>query len=406
MSPGQRHPRVHRLPWVAGVLALLVVAYVAATLTTHSASNGAASTGTSHSGSGWASGPGGDSNAVPVIATSAQRGDMPVYLTGLGTVTALKTVTVHTRVDGQLVSVNFTEGQLVHEGDLLAVLDPRPFQVQLEQAEGQRAKDEAALHDAQLDLKRYQVLVEQDAISRQQLDLQVATVNQAEGALKSDQAQIDAAKLNLTYANVTSPITGRIGLRLIDPGNIVHASDPNGLVVITERQPIAVVFTIPEDSLGSVLQKERSGAKLPVDAYDRNFKTKLASGMLSSIDSAIDTTTGTIKLKATFANEHETLFPNQFVNARLQVDTLRNVVIVPSAAIQRGPQQTFVYVVKPGNTVELRNVKVALTESDRAGIQSGLHEGELVVTDGVDKLQAGSKVTARPAGAQSTSDAS
>jgi multidrug efflux system membrane fusion protein len=320
---------------------------------------------------------------------------MSVYLTGLGTVTALKTVTVRTQVDGQLVTVGFKEGQLVHAADLLAQIDPRPFQVQLEQAEGQSAKDAATLENARVDLRRYQVLVEQDGIPRQQLDTQVATVRQLEATLKSDQAQIDSARLNLTYARITSPVTGRIGLRLVDPGNIVRTTDQNGLAVITQRQPIAVVFTIPQDKLPDVQQQLRSGHKLTVDAFDRDLKTRLASGTLSAVDSQIDPATGTIKLKATFANEPETLFPNQFVNARLVVDTIRNAIIVPSAAIQRGPQKTFVYVVSANNSVESRDVTVSMTEGDAAVVAKGLSPNEVVVTDGVDRLQPGTHVAAR-----------
>jgi multidrug efflux system membrane fusion protein len=334
--------------------------------------------------------------AVPVLAARARTGDLDVHLTGLGTVTALNTVTVRTRVDGQLMTVVFHEGQLVHADDLLALIDPRPFQVQLEQAEGQLARDEAILRNARLDLQRYRALAEQDAVPRQQLDTQAAAVQQAEAATATDRALISSARLNLTYARVTSPITGRVGLRLVDRGNIVHAADQNGLAVITQRRPITVVFTVPEDSLPQVLQQFRAGRRLEVQAYDRELKTQLAGGVLSSVDSQIDPATGTIKLKGTFQNAAETLFPNQFVNARLRVDTLHGVVIVPTAAIQHGPQeQTFVYVVKPDNTVEIRNVDVQITEGDQTAIARGLSAGELVVTDGTDKLQAGSKVSVR-----------
>ncbi len=383
--------------WLLAVVALIVATYALAPRITLGQSKASTTPTTAPAGRGGRGDQSG--GATPVGTATAETGDMPVYLTALGTATPLRTVTLHTRVDGQLVRVNFKEGQLVHTGDLLAEIDPRPFQVMVTQAEGQRAKDEAALKNAQLDLQRYQALFAQDAVSKQQLDTQVATVNQDEGALKTDEGQIAAARLNLIYARITSPITGRVGIRLVDPGNIVHAADQNGLVVITERQPIAVVFTIPQDNLEPVLQQQHAGKKLPVDAYDRDLKTKLASGELSSIDSQIDTTTGTIKLKATFANEHETLFPNQFVNARLLVDTLHGVVIVPAAAIQRGPQQTFVYVVGADQTVSARNVRVSQTEGDRTAVQSGLRAGEVVVVDGVDKLEPGSKVTPRPAAA-------
>jgi multidrug efflux system membrane fusion protein len=332
---------------------------------------------------------------IPVVAAIATTGDMGVYLTGLGTATPLKTVTVQSRVDGELIKVAFREGQLVREGDQLAELDPRPFQVQLAQAQGQAAKDAAALENARVDLKRYQVLVEEDSAPRQQLDSQAATVNQLEGTLQSDQAQIESAKLNLTYSRITAPIGGRVGLRLVDPGNMVHASDQKGLVVITQLQPIALVFTIPEDSLPQVLPQVRAGRRLPVQAYDRDLTQKIADGSLLSVDNQIDQTTGTVKLKAEFPNRDDALFPNQFVNARLVVDTIRGTVIVPSAAIQRSPQSTFVYVVKPDNTVETRTVVVRHSEGDQTAISRGVAAGERVVVDGVDKLQQGAKVEVR-----------
>jgi membrane fusion protein, multidrug efflux system len=335
---------------------------------------------------------------VPVLAAAAVARDVGVYLTGLGTVTALNTVTVRTRVDGQLNEVAFREGQLVHKGDLLAQIDPRPFQVQLVQAEGQKAKDEAALKNAQLDLQRYQVLVQQDSIPRQQLDAQVATVHQLEATLKTDQGQIEAAKLNLVYSRIVAPISGVVGLRLVDPGNIVHATDASGLVVVAQLQPIAAVFTIPADRLPQVLPQIRAGRQLVVEAYDRDLKNKLATGSVLAVDNQIDPSTGTIRLKGVFPNEDGALFPNQFVNARLLVDTLRASVTVPAAAIQRSPQSTFVYVVKPDSTVELRNVEVQLTEGDQASIRRGVSPGEVVVVDGTDKLQPGAKVALSIAG--------
>ena len=330
--------------------------------------------------------------AIPVTGSAATTGDLGVYFNGLGTVTALNTVTVRSRVDGQLVRVAFQEGQYVHQGDLLAEIDPRPFQVQLTQALGQQAKDEATLKNAQIDLERYRVLAEQDSIPRQQYDTQAATVSQLEASLKSDQGQVESAKLNLVYSKITAPISGIVGLRLVDVGNIVHATDANGLVVITQIQPITVVFTIPADQLPAVLKQMKAGKHLAVDAYDRDLKNKLAAGSVLAIDNQIDATTGTVKIKAVFANDSRALFANQFVNARLLVDTLRQTVLVPSAAIQRSPQSTYVYVVKPDSTVDLRNVDVQLTEGDVAAIRQGVAAGDVVVTDGVDKLQPGSKV--------------
>ncbi len=339
------------------------------------------------------SSPGAGPRPILVAAATAKTGDLGVYVTGLGTVTPLRTVTVHTRVDGELVSVAYREGQLVHEGELLAQIDPRPFEVQLHQAEGQLAKDTAALEDAKLDLERYKVLLQQDSIPKQQLDAQVATVGQDEAAIQVDQAQIENAKLNLTYSRITAPLTGVVGLRLVDPGNIVHATDPNGLLVITQVQPISVVFTIPADRLQSVLQKTRSGRRLEVEAWDRDLAKKLAVGSLLALDNEIDPTTGTIRIKAAFPNEDLALYPDQFVNARLLVDTLRNAVLIPTAAIERGPQTTYVYVVTPDGKAEMRNVTPQLTEGDLTALSGGVSAGEVVVVEGLDKLQPGAPVT-------------
>jgi multidrug efflux system membrane fusion protein len=346
-------------------------------------------------------GKGGDAagRAVPVVAAMSRKGDMPVYLNGLGLVTAFNTVTIRTRVDGQLVKVAFEEGQFMKEGDLVAEIDPRPFQVQLEQAEGQLAHDQAVLKNAHVDLERYRTLFAQDSIPKQQLDTQESTVYQFDATIKSDQAQIDNAKLNLTYSHITSPITGRIGLRMVDQGNMVHATDANGLAAITQLQPIAVIFNIAQDSIPQVTKKMRTGQQLPVYAYDRDLKQRLGSGTLVTIDNQIDQTTGTVRFKAVFENADLSLFPNQFVNARLLVDTKRGTVLTPTAAVQRSPQGTFVYVVKEDNSVEVRNIVIGLTEGDDAAVESGLQPGEVVVIDGIDKLQQGTKVSVRMAGA-------
>jgi len=340
------------------------------------------------------------SRAIPVAVVPARAGDLGVYVNGLGTVTALNTVTVHSRVDGQLIDVAFREGQIVHAGDVLAQIDPRPFQVQLTQAEGQKAKDEAALENARLDLKRYEVLAAQDAVPRQQRDTQLAAVHQDEATVQSDQGQVDSAKLNLTYSRITAPITGRIGLRLVDPGNIVHANDANGLLVITQLQPIAVIFTIPADQVPVVLAKTRAGDRLEVDAYDRDMKTRLAVGTLGAVDNQVDTATGTVRLKAEFPNQDDALFANQFVNARLLVNTLRKTILVPAVAIQRSPQTTFVWVVRPDSTVEMRPVEIVWSEGDETALARGVAEGEPLVVDGLDKLQPGTKVAVAQPGAK------
>jgi multidrug efflux system membrane fusion protein len=339
----------------------------------------------------------GAGRTVPVVATTSHRGDLPVYLSGLGSVTAFNTVTVRSRVDGQIMKIAFTEGQLVKENDLLVEIDPRPFQVMLEQAEGQKARDVALLDNANIDLERYKVLYKQEAIPKQQLDTQIALVAQDQAVIKSDQAAIDNAKLQLIYSKITSPLTGRIGLRLVDQGNVIHATDVNGLVVITQLQPIAVIFNIAEDSLPAV-RKKMATETLRIDAYDRDLKKKLAQGKLLTIDNQIDQSTGTVRFKGEFANEDNALFPNQFVNARLLLDMRRNTVIIPTAAIQHNGPASFVYVVKADNTAEVRNIVSTLTEGYEAAVDSGLEPGENVVIDGVDKLQQGTKVTMRLTG--------
>lgn len=334
---------------------------------------------------------------VPVSVATAERRDMPYYLTGLGSVTAYYTVSLKSRVDGQLMQVNFKEGQEVKSGDLLAVIDPRPYQVALEQAQATQFRDQALLRDAKLNYERFKGLLQSSgAMSQQQVDTQQATVDQLEGTVRNDQAAIDNAKLNLVYCHITAPVSGRIGLRLVDPGNIVHANDTNAMFVITQLQPIAVLFTLPEDNLQAVSRRMAKGT-LEVDAFSRDDQTKLATGKLLTIDNQIDQTTGTGRLKAVFDNRDNALWPNQFVNARLLLETRNNSTTVPAAAIQRGPQGTYVFLVKSDNTVDVRDVTVGFTQDNISVIASGVSPSDVVVTDGQDKLQQGSKIETRPA---------
>ena len=335
---------------------------------------------------------------IPVSVALARTADVSVYISGLGSVIPISTVNVKSRVDGQLMEVHFLEGQSVKRGDLLATIDPRPFQVQLTQAEGQMARDQEILKNARLDNQRYKQLWEQDSIPKQQVDTQEALVRQYEGAVKIDQGQIDSANLQLTYSRITAPVSGRVGLRQVDPGNIIHATDANALVVITQLQPISVVFPIPEDSLPQVLDKLKSGARLPVDAYDRDQKQKLATGTLLTVDNQIDPTTGTVKLKAVFPNPNSELFPNQFVNARLLVEVMRAAVVAPSAAIQRGQQGTFVYLLKPERTVSVQPVTLGVTQGDDTAINTGLEPGDSVVVAGSEGLRDGSSVVVKEQG--------
>jgi membrane fusion protein, multidrug efflux system len=392
-SPTPQAPSPKRRAWIwVLILAVLVLGvwYYRSTRATSQAQDPATAAAKGRAGAGQGS-------FVPVVVAAAQRGDLPVYFNGLGTVTAFNTVTVHSRVDGQLVSVAFKEGQFVHQGDLLAQIDPRPFQVQLEQAEGQLAKDQAQRRDAEVNYERFKLLFKEGVIPQQQLDTQAALVGQFDGAIRSDQGQIDNAKLQLIYCRITAPINGRVGLRLVDAGNIVHATDTSGLLVITQLQPISVIFTLPQDQLPPVVAKLRAGAELPVDAYDRDDTAKIATGKLATIDNQIDPTTGTYKLKSIFSNENNILFPNQFVNVHLLVDVKRNLVIVPAAAIQRGPQGTYVYAVAKDpvtkdNSAKIYSVTIAQTTGDSVGLSAGVNPNDLVVIDGQDKLQDGTKI--------------
>ena len=379
--------RLRRHPYALGLFALLIVVAGGGTLVLSRPWRSAAG----------AQGRVVASPRIPVVAAAARTRDVGVYLSGLGSVTPLNMVTVRSRVDGELIAVHFQEGQIVRSRDLLAEIDPRPFQAQLTQFEGQLERDQALLDNARLDLKRSQVLVTTDAVPRQQLDTQVSLVHQLEGTVKNDQGQIEATKVQLVYCRITSPIAGRVGLRLVDPGNIVHATDTGGLVIVTQLQPITVIFTIPEDSIPTVLERLQRGVRLPVEAYDREYRRKLAEGALLTIDNQVDPTTGTVRLKAQFPNTDYRLFPSQFVNARLLIDTRRGATVVPTAAIQQSPRGSFVYVLRPDRTVAIRQVTVGVTDGDDVSIEQGLAVGEQVVVEGAERLRDGSPIELRRA---------
>lgn len=330
----------------------------------------------------------------PVVGVHAKRGSIGVYVTGPGNVIPIYTVVEKTRVDGQLMDVHYKEGDLVQKGQELLEIDPRPYQVALEQAEGQKARDEALLANAKVDQARYETLLKQNAIPEQQLTTQKALVQQYEGVVKTDQGLIDNAKLNIDYCHITAQITGRVGLRLVDPGNIVHASDANGLLVITQMEPISIIFPISETDLPAVRQRFRAGQTLPVEAWDPDSKKQIARGTLATIDNQIDQTTGTVKLRAEFDNKDNALFPNQMINARLLVQLKQGVVLLPSAAIQRTTQGTFVWLLKPDNTVTVQSVTEGTVEGEMSEIASGLNAGDAVIMTGVDKLNEGSRVNA------------
>src|SRR5579863_9164107 len=335
--------------------------------------------------------------SISVAVATVQKQDVPVYLSGLGSVTAFYTSNIKSRVDGQIMKVNFREGQFVKGGELLIEIDARPYEVQVEQMQAQLFKDQATLRDAKLNLDRYTALIPSGSIAQQQVDTQKATVDQLDGQVRTDQAQIDSAKLNIVYCNITAPFTGRVGLRQVDPGNIVHAADTNPMLILTQLQPIAVIFTLPEDQLPTVAQHMKN-TSLPVEAYSRDDQTKLATGKLQTIDNQIDPTTGTAKLKAVFDNKDNQLWPNQFVNANLLLETRKNSTVVPTAAILRGPQGTFVYTVNSDKTVEARTVTVSIAQGNNTAVASGVNPGDTVVTDGQDKLQTGSKIEFRTGG--------
>lgn len=337
--------------------------------------------------------------AVPVSTADVRKGDIGVYINALGTVTPVYTVIVTSRVQGEIVDVYYREGQLVHKGDPLLDIDPRPYQAQLTEAEGQLAHDQALLNEARIDLGRYQSAYDQNAIAKQQVDDQQQTVFQYEGTVKNDQGQVENAKVNLVYCHITSPIEGRVGLRLVDPGNIVQANSTTSLVVVTQLQPITVIFSVAEDYLPQIQEQMRKGQHMAVDAFDRDQQKKLASGSLLTLDNQIDPTTGTLKLKAIFANENGSLFANQFVNARLLVDTTHNAILIPTAAIQRNAQGAFVYVIEPDQTATIRTITVGTTDGDTAAVQ-GLQPGDTIAVKGFEKLQGGVKVAvqSRPSG--------
>jgi membrane fusion protein, multidrug efflux system len=338
------------------------------------------------------SGPRGKPSPQVVSVATAARRDMALYLTALGTVTPNNTVTVHSRVDGQLIRIGFTEGQKVKAGQMLAELDPRPFQAALTEARGQLARDQALLANARLDLTRYRALLADNAIPKQQLDTQAALVAQYQGTVTADLGAVDSARLQLEYSRITAPVSGRVGLKQVDLGNIVHASDSNGVVVITEMQPTDVVFSLPEDQLSSILPGIRLNTPMPVEARDRENRRLLARGRLKTADNQVDTSTGTVKLKAVFDNADDALFPNQFVNVRLGTEQRKGALVIPLAALQRGQPGSFVYVVRPDNSIELRVIEPGPSEGDSLIVDKGLQPGERVVIDGVDRLRNGVKV--------------
>jgi multidrug efflux system membrane fusion protein len=392
--PSKRSSRV-RWIWLAVLVAIAIAGYY--TWPQISGAIGGANSAAPGGGGGKGAGGRGGRGpvATPVVAVKATRGSIGEYVTGLGNVTPVYTVAVKTRVDGELMTIHYKEGDIVQKGAPLLEIDPRPFQVQLDQFEGAQVRDQALLDNAKVDVTRYEGLLKQNAIPEQQYATQKALVAQYEGIVKTDQGQIDGAKLNLTYCHIVAPITGRVGLRLVDPGNIVHATDSMGLLVIAQIQPISVIFPMAEDQLPQVLPRFRAGQKLPVDAWDRDQTHKVATGTLVTVDNQIDQTTGTVRLRADFPNTDDALFPNQFVYARLLVQQKQGVTLLATAAIQRTTTSTYVWLVKPDSTVTARNITLGTSEGDQSQVLSGLEPGDVVVMTGVDKLNEGGRVNAQ-----------
>jgi len=390
--PSASQPRRRRLVWI-----VVVVLIVAGLFAWHPWNRGSANNPQQQAGGGrrggGPGGPGVPAPPQPVHVATVTQGEMPVVINSLGTVTPLASVTVKTLLNGTLQDVAFQEGQMVRKGDVLAQIDPRPYEISLRNAQGTLAKDQALLQTARLDLKRFTTLLAQDSIASQQVDTQASLVQQLEGTVKADQANVDTFRLDLTYARITAPVSGRVGLRQVDPGNYVTTSDTNGVVVITQLQPISVIFTTSEDNLAAILKPLHAGTKMSVTAYDRANTASLESGYLETIDNQIDTTTGTVKLRARFDNKESMLFPNQFVNTKLLVDVIKDATIVPTPAVLNGSSGAFVYVVKPDNTVTVRNVKIGPVDGERTSIKTGLQVGERVVIDGSDRLKEGAKIT-------------
>ncbi|HEY2865261.1 MAG TPA: MdtA/MuxA family multidrug efflux RND transporter periplasmic adaptor subunit [Casimicrobiaceae bacterium] len=390
----QPGPRVRRWPWLLAAILIAVAALGAWYWFGHGEEQAKARAKSDAA-----------ARPMPVVAAPAKKGSIDVSIDALGTVIPRNVVIVRPRVDGQLLSVAFREGQTVKTGDLLAQIDPRPFEVMLTQANGQMARDQAQLKNAQVDLERYQTLLAQDSISRQQVDTQAALVRQFQGAVESDKGAIDNAKLQITYARITAPISGRVGLRQVDPGNIVHAADATGLVTITQVQPVTVIYPVPEDNVPRIIKRMQGTQVVAVDAFDRGGKTRLATGRLLTIDNQIDTTTGTVKVKAEFPNTDNALFPNQFVNVRMVVETHQDATLVPSAAIQRGAPGTFVFVVKEDKTVSVAPVQVGAVSGEATEVVKGVAPGALVVVDGADKLREGASVELIDAAARAAQQA-